>query len=349
MWFFKVSRSLSCGMVWLVILVCVPATLRAEAVRTPGVVRGIQYLTADSTLLPIIRRHGLVTAFGTSDEAAALAEFRGMIDITESPDGKFLEVGVLSGNSSRDVLLTNALADTGRGVPTRETESVTPVTDTEMQAQGEIVRQKRQELQRIMDERGIPGGDLLSYENLGEVEETLVDADLRAKWVDVTDRMKLFQSEMVKVVQEGNAKREAEALKMAVIEAEGTTAKISPVTDAALSPDYLRARRAWEQQLAVRNHFMFRQYEASVLKSREVLLVTTDRAVSAGAFYAPTIYRVSARAPIPDFSEHGRFAFPNPNDRQAERDPWQFLLFLLLVIVLVLVFVFRRRERLNGK
>ena len=93
------------------LLVLGPVFGQVPAARTQEVIREIKYLTADSTLLEIARRHDLAKVFDLPDEAAAVVRLRGMIDLIEDPAGNALEIVVVSDDPGLAESLTNAVAD----------------------------------------------------------------------------------------------------------------------------------------------------------------------------------------------------------------------------------------------
>lgn len=245
------------------------------------VVRGIQYLTSNNTLLPLVRQHDLVNAFGVADEAAAVGRLRGMIDLTEpsGPNGG-LEVGVISGDSALAGVLTNALAEAGARMPSPAAGPADrqagdgATTRAELEAQQDLVVERRNEVMRLMQEHGIKEDRPLAYEDgTGEVEETFADPEITAQWKESRERTRLFNQEMAKVVKQG----EEERVRKAAEDGRPLPEKSIAGADPAQFPDYLRARRAWEQQLAVLNHLSARQFEEEILKKRQTAsAVSTD-------------------------------------------------------------------------
>lgn len=125
----------------------------------PEVVRGIKFLTADRTLMPVVRSHDLVNVFDLPDEAAAVVRLRGMLELIEDPEGNALEIGVLSDDSALAESLTHAVADASEGQPRNQDGDGNPVTKEEAAAslkqQEEIVENGRIILMQLMKEFSI--------------------------------------------------------------------------------------------------------------------------------------------------------------------------------------------------
>jgi hypothetical protein len=342
----------------------------AEAARTLEVVRGIQYLTADSTLLPLVRQHDLVNAFGVGDEAAAVSRLRGMIDLAETagPRGG-LQVGVISGDSGLAGVLTNALAEAGSRMPVPEAGERNgqaadgTMTQAEIESRQDLVVERRNEVMRLMQEHGIKGDRPLAYEDgAGEVEEIFADAEIAAQWKESRERTRLFNQEMVKVVKQGEEERAAEEATRAAEEGRPLPEKSIAGADPSQFPDYLRARRAWEQQLAVLNHQMARQFEAEILKKRRAALSGTSGAsvlTDHGAFHAPA--QASRLSGKPGAGLAAGAGVPEVNmdsEKMGERGEGAFLpdgalaagLILLAVLFAVALVLARGRRRgLGGR
>jgi hypothetical protein len=122
----------------------------------PEVVREIKILTADRTLLPIVRSHDLVKVFDLPDEAAAVVRLRGMLDLIEEPEGKAMEIGVLGDDPALAESLTHAVADASEAQRANQRGDGSPVTREEASArlkqQEEIVEKSRITLMQLMKE-----------------------------------------------------------------------------------------------------------------------------------------------------------------------------------------------------
>ena len=126
---------------------------------TPEVIREIKFLTADATLLRIVRKHDLAKVFDLPNEAAAVARLRGTIDIVEDSEGNALEIVVLSDDPSLAETLTNAVADAGVAHRADFAESKKPLTKedaaVDLKQQENLLEESRIAMMRIMKEMSI--------------------------------------------------------------------------------------------------------------------------------------------------------------------------------------------------
>ena len=127
--------------------------------RTPEVIREIKFLTADNTLLEIVRAHDLATGFNLPDEAAAVVRLRGMMDLIEDPAGNAFEISVLSDDLNLAETLTNAVADASAGHRADFREADGPLTKevvaAELKQLETFVEASRTRMMRVMHDFSI--------------------------------------------------------------------------------------------------------------------------------------------------------------------------------------------------
>lgn len=319
--------------------------VNAGAARTSVVVRGIQYLTAESTLLPIVRQNDLVNGLGAADEASALIKLRAMVDITEAADGKSLEVGVLSGDSALDELVTNALADSGARMAADESEVSSETIGRELKEQQDVLNERGMEMRRLMNEKGIFDLGLALEQGAGEVLETSPDEAVTAEWNAHLAKRRADEAEMRKEILEERSQSEEKTATKKQPDGEPEADLEEAITEQPVDdPEYLRAKRAWNQQLAVLNHIVFKQIEARVRESEHQ------------AAYPPEIRMVSVPLTAARELNSPRRVLAAPASPatgiKVLNAPWRILnpvglaaLLLGLLLVLMVGFEVRRRCR----